>query len=135
MASSRSPVVIFRGFTGPPYSLLPTLMPSRVLLTLTDALAGQYSLGRKCSFLSSTQCQEPSAAGLERTLRPRSTTALAALSLTGALSSAVMGWPTPYLPALGPKVTERLRFTGDVSKSSVRLPGAPSSSSVATLTV
>lgn len=59
------------------------------------AFAGQYSFGRKCSFLSSTQYQEPVTAGVERTFRARSTVALAALSVIGALSSAVMGCPTP----------------------------------------
>lgn len=58
-------------------------------------------------------------------------------SRTGWLSSAVMGCPTPYAPALGPKATSRVFFAPGlpVSKVSTLRPGAPSPSSVLTRTV
>ncbi len=87
--------------------------------------------------MSSTQCQAPSTAGVERTFRARSTMARWAGSATGWLSSAVTGWPTPYAPALGPKATSRVFFALGMPVSKVRTlrPGAPSPSSVLTRTV
>lgn len=46
MASMRSPVVIFKGCPGPPYSLSAILTPSRREEALMVAPVGQYSLGR-----------------------------------------------------------------------------------------
>jgi hypothetical protein len=53
------------------------------------------------------------------------------------LSSAVTGWPTPYVPALGPNSTPSRFFVVGlpVSKARTLRPGAPSPFSVLTRTV
>ena len=80
-AMTLSPVSKVTGLAAPPKTPFSTLTPASVLLTVTVAWAGQYSLGRKCRVRSSTQYQEPVTAGDEVTCRARSTTARAALVL------------------------------------------------------